>query len=617
MVRRATGLVADNDVEGAAWRLVELAVIDAVIRPADEENRLLAARYLLALGDDLPRTLDSLIFDRSSGKRWKFGALLAERYDKSIIHEDGRWKKSAAVDLDGSARHRQVLAGTTSKQGITPGNWSKRATRIKDIVPVLLARMTELLADASVLESLILFARESNRPAGRDLPIKPPEGPPVGEVEGPEDEPDLGRDEPEQSSGETEPEGDVRDKVHHSSLSAFLLGRYAKRRGQLARALPLVVMAIMAFLFARTPFPGDRNDQNEAGADRHQSFPVEAALAGRNLTTGADGDYFNVGVGEVAEYTLSLRNTGMTPVRGGHLSVRIDRRDDYVSPGWYGESPFEIGVDLADSRDWIDGNPAKLVQQVLPLSEEVAYPYGDRCFENSKPEIVSISEETAEIPGRDSGTIPVSDLPDPLVAKDALSQVGFGLSDWNKDLRIVKIRVAVRSGVEATPSTLAKGGDVLTVRNARGETGPVVSARAGEQLLVTTELADSSCSARTDGMNPLLRLSVTGDTKTGSSRLSAQITGQAGGRVGKPIEIDEAFINYADGRRHRLVVVPGSTEFLGLKQGDCKTPTKLDRLPDGILQAGITVGPIFGYVPRDQCDGDSSVRWVRFRVRVE
>lgn len=593
--------LAVND-EAGLRELLKAAVGLADDEPDEHNHRpIRAARHLLKM-ERYPRNTQGN--RKISGTEWTV--------DKFILWADKEDILSTFFDPTSILTQRRAIAACAGGYGLDAnvlqpkGKGTALIHRFAEAVFVTLDRLHQ---NEQAFEP---FRIKPVQPEA----VEPPEEHPVDEGEDPEDRPDVGPEDPEESP-EAEPEENARDKVHYDSLLGLLLSRHAKGLVQLARALPLVVLAIMAFLFARTPFPEDRNDQDEAGAGRRQSFPVEAALIGRNLTTGADGDYFDVGVGEVAEYTLSLRNIGKTPVRGGHLSVRIDRRDDYVSPAWYGESPFEIRVDLVDSRDWIDGNPAKLVQQVLPLWEEVDYPYGDRCFENSKPEIVSISEETAEIPGRDSGTIPVSDLPDPLVTKEALSQVGFGLSDWNKDLRIVKIRVAVRSGVEATPSTLARGGEVLTVRNARGETGPVVSARAGEELLVTTELADSSCSARTDGVNPLLRLSVAGDTKTGSSRLSAQITDQGGAHVGKPIEIDEAFVNYADGRQHRLSAVPGSTEVLGLEQGDCNAPTKLDRLPDGILQAGITIGPIFGYVPRDQCDGDGSVRWVRFRVRVE
>jgi hypothetical protein len=86
-------------------------------------------------------------------------------------------------------------------------------------------------------------------------------------------------------------------------------------------------------------------------------------------------------------------------------------------------------------------------------------------------------------------------------------------------------------------------------------------------------------------------------------------------------EFEPVEVNVVEGRRPRLVPVPGTTRLWGAaprvgragKPVCTKSPVDLGGLPDGLHQAGVLVD-VVGYVPREPCD--THARWVISEYRV-
>lgn len=132
----------------AAWKLIVLAVEDSKPdRSGPDENPLLAARYLLALGDDLPQRFHDLVWDRDEMDEVSYAFLWARSHAE--IHEN------VAVDLEKLTGRRQMLAGSTSANRNRRTSWTRDNLYKSAVVEALWDRINELLDGSGVVAQLL------------------------------------------------------------------------------------------------------------------------------------------------------------------------------------------------------------------------------------------------------------------------------------------------------------------------------------------------------------------------------------------------------------------------------------------------------------------------------
>jgi hypothetical protein len=113
---------------------------------------------------------------------------------------------------------------------------------------------------------------------------------------------------------------------------------------------------------------------------------------------------------------------------------------------------------------------------------------------------------------------------------------------------------------------------------------------------------------------------------------SVFLTAFASGGPDEPAQrLGSASVSTTKGVPITLSVMPHSSRLYGFHQDTCKYPTGsasqraahyaypkvLAHLQDGIAEAGIEIGPVGGFRPRDVCHGEEFTRWVQFAARVD
>lgn len=87
------------------------------------------------------------------------------------------------------------------------------------------------------------------------------------------------------------------------------------------------------------------------------------------------------------------------------------------------------------------------------------------------------------------------------------------------------------------------------------------------------------------------------------------------GQDSNPQQIGQFNVNYPEVAGSTLRYVPGSTRLWAYDEKTCKARV-VRRLPDGILGAGVDVGILVAYVPRDTCGGLLDTRFVTLDFKV-
>lgn len=155
-----------------------------------------------------------------------------------------------------------------------------------------------------------------------------------------------------------------------------------------------------------------------------------------------------------------------------------------------------------------------------------------------------------------------------------------------------------------TKSFLA-GPDVVQFRAPKGAYSNLGAASTGQVLEVSARIMDSNCDLDTGAVT--IKVATSTNRVAGDTTLVATANGT---------QLGSATINFEGGASH-LSFVPGSAELFGVdaKHG-CK-PVRLRTLPDGVMQGGVSIGRVEGYLPHINCALHSDLRYVNFKVRVD
>jgi hypothetical protein len=150
----ALGLERADGASPAAMRLVEMAVADARPVWGQPENPLLAARYLLAIGE-LPAELTETVPDAATNSPMSVRDLIARLPAARAIH----------LDFQQIKNQRQALATSTSARFVGRTNWGPQGKGTETAAEAVLARIDELLNDEVLLGDLrAIELRERERP---------------------------------------------------------------------------------------------------------------------------------------------------------------------------------------------------------------------------------------------------------------------------------------------------------------------------------------------------------------------------------------------------------------------------------------------------------------------
>jgi hypothetical protein len=195
------------------------------------------------------------------------------------------------------------------------------------------------------------------------------------------------------------------------------------------------------------------------------------------------------------------------------------------------------------------------------------------------------------------------------------------------ETRLITFKASSQFGNGHEPrEPFAFGGD--TVRVGHAFASPfhnIVTAAKGDTLVYRIKV--DSPFGRT--YNPaLVRVSV----HHALAQHAVVLTAFAAGTPDEPTQrLGRATVSARNSQQITLSVVPRSTRLFGFRGDTCTYPEgsaseraahqayprALRRLPEGVAAAGVEIGPVGGFRPRDACHGEEFTRWVQFEAHVD